>query len=328
VLILHVGDETLLDFPLRVFRQIDSVVKVELVNARPHFRRDRTAELCDQRQLMLLRRTLHDGASDPHLRHDASRAPEIDGRAVVPLAQQKLRRSIPQRHHAIRVPIGLRFLERLGKGAGEAEVGKFEQTVFGDENIGGFHVAMKDLVAVNVVETVEQLLHDFLDLAEIELDVDVAQESGEIVIAEIENEIKGGFEAIVLGRLGAANLLQVDDVVVFEQLQDLDLPQRRDGKSLLFILHQNLLEGDEGSSLFVSRFEYFPESSLADLSKFFVLGRHIVAEGVIQGRLESGRGGGGGGRGIRRRGEGGRRRGETRRCLEIGRRRRWVRSIG
>ena len=100
---------------------------------------------------------------------------------------------------------------------------------------------MENLVTVNVVETVEELLHDFLNLAQIELDVDVAEETSEIVIAEIEDEIKGAFKPVILRRLGPANLLEIDDVVVFEQLQDFDLSQSRYREALLFILHQNLL---------------------------------------------------------------------------------------
>lgn len=50
-----------------------------------HLRGDGAAELADEGELVLLRVALHDGAAGPHLRHDAPSAPQINGRAVVPL---------------------------------------------------------------------------------------------------------------------------------------------------------------------------------------------------------------------------------------------------
>ena len=134
------------------------------------------------------------------------------------------------------------------------------------------------------------MLHDFFDLAQVKLDVDVAQKAGEIVVAEIKDEIKGAFEAVVLRGFGSANLLQVDDVLVFEQLQDLDFAQRRDGKTLLFIFHQDFLESDQRPRLLVSGFEHFAESALTDFREFLILDGDVVAEGIIEGRLLDGGG--------------------------------------
>ena len=140
---------------------------------------------------------------------------------------------------------------------------------------------MKNLVAVNVVESVQELLHDFFDLAQIKLDVDVAQEAGEIVVAEIEDEIERAFEAVVLRGFGSANLLQIDDVLVLEQLQDLDFAQRRDGKTFLFIFHQDFLESDQRPRLLVSGFEHFAERTLTDFREFLILDGDVVAEGIV-----------------------------------------------
>ena len=56
---------------------------------------------------------------------------------------------------------------------------------------------MQDLVAVDVVEAIQKLLHDFLDLAERELHVGVAEQAGEVVFAELKDEIERALVAIV-----------------------------------------------------------------------------------------------------------------------------------
>ena len=83
------------------------------------------------------------------------------------------------------------------------------------------------LVAVDVVEAVEQLLHDLLDLAEAELDVGVGEQAGQVVLAKVEHQVERRLELVQLRRLGAADLDQVHHVLVVQQLQDADLAQRR-----------------------------------------------------------------------------------------------------
>ena len=179
------------------------------------------------------------------------------------------------------------FLDGLRKCPSESKIRQFEQSVFRDENVSGLHVTMQYFVAVNVIEAVEQLLHDFFNFPQIEFDVDVAQESGEIVVAEIEDEIEGAFGTIVLRGFRAADFLQVDDVLVLEQLQNLNLSQRRDGETLLFVFHQHFFQGHEGPRFFVSGLEYFAKSSLTDFCQFFVLDGHIVTKGIFHRRFVS-----------------------------------------
>ncbi len=56
---------------------------------------------------------------------------------------------------------------------------------------------MKNLAAVDEEQSVQQLVHDFLDLAQAELDVRVAEEAGEVMLAEFKHQEEGTFEAIV-----------------------------------------------------------------------------------------------------------------------------------
>jgi hypothetical protein len=47
-----------------------------------------------------------------------------------------------------------------------------------------------DFVCVNVIQPVEQLLHDLLDFSQTELYVDVRQEPGKVMMAELEDQVE------------------------------------------------------------------------------------------------------------------------------------------
>ena len=107
---------------------------------------------------------------------------------------------------------------------------------------------MEDLLAVDEVEPVEQLLHHLLDLAEVELDVGVAEQARQVMLSKVKDQVEGRLVAIVLARLSlpnkyesfilifffflfsnqdlcSANLDEIDNVLMSEQLQNSDLPK-------------------------------------------------------------------------------------------------------
>ena len=51
---------------------------------------------------------------------------------------------------------------------------------------------MEDLLAVDEVKPVQQLLHHFLDLAEVELDVGVAEQASQVMLSKVKDQVKGG----------------------------------------------------------------------------------------------------------------------------------------
>jgi hypothetical protein len=53
---------------------------------------------------------------------------------------------------------------------------------------------------VDEVQAVEQLVHDFLDFTQTELDVDVGQQARQVVLAELEHKEERAFVAVELGR--------------------------------------------------------------------------------------------------------------------------------
>ena len=79
---------------------------------------------------------------------------------------------------------------------------------------------MDDLVGVDEVESLKHLLHHLLDLLQSELDIEVGKESGEIVLAEVKDQVEGGLVSVV----GSADLDQVHNVVVVQQLENPYLP--------------------------------------------------------------------------------------------------------
>ena len=107
----------------------------------------------------------------------------------------------------------------------QAKVGQLEDAGLRDQDVGRLHVPVQDLLAVDEVEAVEQLLHHLativmamvitvmildhlLDLSEVELDVGVAEQTGEVVLGEVEHQVEGRLVTIVLARLFAANEYQ------------------------------------------------------------------------------------------------------------------------
>ena len=95
---------------------------------------------------------------------------------------------------------------------------------------------MQNFVVMNKIEALQQLRHDVLDLGQAELDVNVVQQTGQIVIAELENQIERS--AVLVGvLLCTTNLEQTDHVLVLEQLQYFDFTQCGDRKALFLVLH-------------------------------------------------------------------------------------------
>ena len=94
-----------------------------------------------------------------HLRVDAADTPHVDARAVLPAAEQDLRRAVPERDDLVGVGA-----EGHAEGPREPEVGEFEVAFFVDEEVLGFEVAVQHAVGVAVARSFEQLVGEFLDL--------------------------------------------------------------------------------------------------------------------------------------------------------------------
>ena len=74
------------------------------------------------------------------------------------------------------------------------------------------HVPVKDLLAVDEVETIEQLLHHFLDFSQAELDIDIGEETSQIMFTEVKHQVKCGLVPVVLAGFCTADLNQINNI--------------------------------------------------------------------------------------------------------------------
>ena len=81
---------------------------------------------------------------------------------------------------------------------------------------------MEDLVVVDVVEALKDLLHHLLNLGQGELHTDIAEQARQVVLAEVKDQVEGGFVSVV----GPADLNQVDNVFVVELLKNTNFPNK------------------------------------------------------------------------------------------------------
>jgi hypothetical protein len=94
---------------------------------------------------------------------------------------------------------------------------------------------------MNVIQPVQKLLDDLLDFAEGELNVDIGQQPSQVVITEIEHQVEGAPVFVVVISLRPADLEQVDNVFVLEQLEDFNFSQCSNRETFLFVVHQYFL---------------------------------------------------------------------------------------
>ena len=248
-LVLHVRLQPLLHSPLLDLGHLHLAVQVQLLHPGPHLWANCPTQLGNEGQLVLLRVALHDWTSRPHLGHDTAGTPHVHRRSIVSLAKQEFRWTIPECDHPVGVPVRSSVLvSRQRESTSQAKIGKLQYSGLRYQNVGRLHVPVEDLLAVDEVEPVEELLHHLLDLPEVELDVGVAEQPRQVVLSKVKDQVEGRLVAIVLARLSlpnkyesfilifffflfsnqdlcSANLDEIDNVLMSEQLQNSDLPK-------------------------------------------------------------------------------------------------------
>ena len=50
--------------------------------------------------------------------------------------------------------------------SGKSKIRQLQNSLFGDQHIGSFHISMNNFVTVNVIKSVQQLLHHFFDFSQ------------------------------------------------------------------------------------------------------------------------------------------------------------------
>jgi len=197
----------------------------------------------------------------------------------VPLTKQELWRAIPECHNPVCIAIGLVVLF-YGKSPCKAKVSQFQYPSLRDQYVGGLHIPMEDLVVVDVVEALKDLLHHLLNLGQGELHTDIAEQARQVVLAEVKDQVEGGFVSVV----GPADLNQVDYVFVVELLKNTNFPEGSDGEAFLLILHQDSLQRYNFLWVgFASCLKHLTKSTLPNLSHLFILVCLLgaVGEGIL-----------------------------------------------
>ncbi len=149
-------------------------------------------------------------------------APDVNGGAVALLAEQQLRRPVPEGDHLVRVrPVLVLGAEE----ARQAKVGQLNLALVVHENVGALDVPVEEVVAVAVAETVEQLPHDVTDVRLAEVHQAAFQQAHQVVVHVLEDEVEGALVALKVQRilLVGDDLAQVDDVLVVQLAEDFDL---------------------------------------------------------------------------------------------------------
>lgn len=212
-----------------------------------------------------------------HLTKDATGTPHVDGWSVAAQLQEQLRRAVPSSDNegcviSFRLAIALASLRHgLIVMAGETEVCNLQASTVVDEEVCGLHVAVENVVVMQVAEALEQLQHVALDLGLREFDVGIVEQTGEIVVHVGHDHVEyGTLPALCLWALDR-HLLELQDVVVGKHLEQLDLAQGGDGKAVLLIVGEDLLHSEDAGGADVSGLVNLSKGALAQLLQQLVL---------------------------------------------------------
>lgn len=153
---------------------------------------------------------------------DSPNTPHVDGTGITPQLHEQLRRSVPPGHNQRCVFPGGRPAAATPGGDGavvvasETEVSNLEDTFVVDEKVGSFHVAVKDLVFVEILKALQQLLQVALDLGDGKLDRWVVEQTGQIMVHVGGDHVHNGPLSLVsrFGMVLDGHVLQAKDILV------------------------------------------------------------------------------------------------------------------
>lgn len=129
--------------------------------------------------------------------------PHVDGGGILPELQQKLWGAIPPCYHQPSV-VSAAFSNRMPSPgcwpivvAGQAKISNLKDALVVDEEVGGLHVSVQDVVFVEVAQALEKLDHVALDLSLFEVYGRIIEEARKIVIHVWRHHVHDGFLAFV-----------------------------------------------------------------------------------------------------------------------------------
>lgn len=145
------------------------------------------AQLKDFGYLVDLVGALQEGLAGNELAKDAADGPHVDGGGVGARAEEELRAAVPQGDDEL----GEFGRWKLADVAGHAKVCDFEEAAVAEEEVGGFEVAVEDVVFVEVGDARGELEEEALDFGGEEGFGHVVEDGFEVVLDEFEDEEDG-----------------------------------------------------------------------------------------------------------------------------------------
>ena len=113
-----------------------------------------------------------------------------------------------------------------------------------DQNVGALDVTVQKVSGMTIRQAVQELFHDASIHFIRELHKARIKQAHQIVVHELKDQVERAFlfAKVFCVLLVSHDLLQIDDVFVFELSQNLDLSHSCDGESLLLVFQTNLLQ--------------------------------------------------------------------------------------
>mmetsp|Transcript_10205 Transcript_10205/g.29126 ORF Transcript_10205/g.29126 Transcript_10205/m.29126 type:complete len:238 (-) Transcript_10205:435-1148(-) len=154
---------------------------------RPGLLRRRAQHSKDEVQLLKFRVAREKRLTKNELCKNAARRPHVHRRRVLGLSKQQLRGTVPKRDDVVcQSPLRRGLVRRVDRfnGPCKTKVGELDPIVSRNEDIGALQVPVDELLAMHILEHVQQLLHDVLDLQGLEV-VPRINEPCEVMVHEL-----------------------------------------------------------------------------------------------------------------------------------------------
>ena len=234
-------------------------------HAGPVLRRRRAQESAYLQQLVEIVLPGEEWDAGDHLQDDAPDGPHINGRPIRGVAEQHIRRAIPQGDYLVR-----ELRDGDTERPPEAEIRQLEDHLLAlNQQVLRFEVSMEHRPGVAVRRASKELLNEATqDRRGHSVSVRV-EELPQVHIEELKDE-----RQLVLA---VEHLVEVDEVGVAELHEGADLPDRRARNALLVVLEADPLEGHYLVGLSIARLVDNAVCALADAGDLCVhRGAHRV----------------------------------------------------
>ena len=203
-----------------------------------------TEGLEDEEELVDLAVTWEEGSLGGEFCHDAAKTPDVNGRAVVLLPEEDFRGAVPKGDDFAGVGV-----ESNVEGASKAKISDLDNTfILRDEDVLRLEIAVDDALGVAGGHTLEELIHDPLELLTVEGSDAGVEELLEILINILEDK----HEFTITGH----DIEESNNIGVLDFTEECNLTDGDGGDTFFGALFTNLLHCNGCTSLRVFTAEH------------------------------------------------------------------------